>query len=115
MSTHHHNFDGQYEFAGKAKTWSLIGIVIGVVTILLGLLLSTERTFANLLLMGYYFTSVCMAGVFFCALQYVAQAGWSASLLRVPQAFAKTLWIAAPVLILIVILGLSFSHSVVNE
>jgi len=115
MSTHHHNFDGQYEFAGKAKTWSLIGIVIGVVTILLGLLLSTERTFANLLLMGYYFTSVCMAGVFFCALQYVAQAGWSASLLRVPQAFAKTLWIAAPILILIVILGLSFSHSVVNE
>jgi hypothetical protein len=92
----HNNFDGQYEFLGKAKTWSLIGIVVGVIVLQVGFLTGqAERTFANLLLMGYYFTCVCMAGVFFCAVQYVAQAGWSASILRIPQAFAKTLPIAA--------------------
>jgi hypothetical protein len=112
----HNSFDGQYEFLGKAKTYSLVAIVIGVLVVAGGFLThEAERTFANLLLMGYYFTCVCMAGVFFCAVQYVAQAGWSASILRIPQAFAKTLPIAAIILIVIVIAGLFITHEGVNE
>lgn len=112
----HNNFDGQYEFTGAAKTWSLAGIVVGIVVILAGFLVGqAERTFANLLLMGYYFTCVCMAGVFFCAVQYVAQAGWSVALLRVPQAFAKNLWIAAIILIVIILAGLSLTQHAHNE
>src|ERR1700733_10796092 len=101
-----HSFDEQFQFQGKAKTWSLILIVIGLIGILAGFALGDgERTFANLLLMGYYFTCVCICGVLFCAIQYVAQAGWSASILRVPQAFAKALPIAAIVLLVIIGLG----------
>ncbi len=114
MGTHNqhtHNFTQQYEFSGKAKTWSLIAIVIGIVAIAYGFLLDpaenhVERTFANLLLMSYYFTCVCAAGAFFLALQYVSQAGWSAGLLRIPQAFAKVLPIAAVILIIICLSGL---------
>ena len=71
MGTHNHtthNFSEQFEFSGKAKTWSLIAILIGVLAIAYGFLLDpheahrAERTFANLLLMGYYFTCVCAAG-----------------------------------------------------
>ena len=88
----HNNFDERFEFTGSVKTWSLIAIVVGVLVVLLGFVTGAgERTFDNLLLNGYYFTCVCIAGVVFCALQYVAQAGWSASLLRVPQAFIKVL------------------------
>ena len=29
----HNSFNEQFEFTGKAKTWSLIAIVIGVVSI----------------------------------------------------------------------------------
>src|SRR4051812_19803982 len=98
----HNSFEEQFEFSGQAKTLSLAAIVIGVITIAGGFLTGHgERTFANLLLMGYYFACVCTAGVFFCALQYVAQAGWSASLLRVPQAFARVLPIAAVILLVI--------------
>ncbi|OCX51060.1 quinol:cytochrome C oxidoreductase [Mucilaginibacter sp. PPCGB 2223] len=112
----HNNFDQKFEFAGKAKTLSLAGIAIGVVAIALGFATGAiERTFANMLLMGYYFACVCMAGIFFCAVQYVAQAGWSASLIRIPQAFAKTLPIAAVVLIAIVLAGLNMTHTVTNE
>jgi hypothetical protein len=111
----HNSFDEQYVFAGKAKTWSLIAIVVGVITIALGFLTNTERTFANLLLMGYYFTCVCAGGVMFCAIQYAAQAGWSASILRVPQAFGKILPIAALILIIIVVSGLSMKHTITNE
>ncbi|WP_207533847.1 quinol:cytochrome C oxidoreductase [Desertivirga arenae] len=116
---HTHNFSQQFEFAGKAKSWSLIAIVIGVIAIAYGFLLDpheehAQRTFANLLLMGYYFTCVCAAGAFFLALQFVAQAGWSAGLLRVPQAFARVLPIAAVVLVVIVAAGL-LTHNLYEQ
>jgi len=111
-----HSFDERFVFQGKAKTWSLIMIAIGVIGIAYGFLSgSGERTFANLLLMGYYFTCVCICGIFFCALQYVAQAGWSASILRVPQAFAKVLPIAAVILLVIICAGLFTTHPGLNE
>ena len=111
----HNSFDEQYQFTGKVKTWSLIAIVIGVITVLAGFLTHHEqRTFSNLLLMGYYFTCVCAAGVMFCAIQYAAQAGWSASILRVPQAFGKVLPIAALILVIIVVAGLNITHTVVD-
>ena len=95
MGTHHYNLSEQFEFTGKVKILSIVGIVIGILTIAYGLFFNSdhithERTFANLLLMGYYFACVCMSATFFLAIQFVAQAGWSASILRVPQAMAKT-------------------------
>jgi hypothetical protein len=122
MGTHNHtthNFNEQFEFSGKAKTWSIVAILIGVLSIAYGFLLDkselhNERTFANLLLMGYYFTCVCAAGTFFIALQFVAQAGWSAGLLRIPQAFAKVLPIASIVLITIILAGL-LSHNLYQQ
>jgi hypothetical protein len=110
------SFDEQIEFKGKAKTWSLVFIALGIIGIAYGFLSgSGERTFANLLLMGYYFTCVCICGVFFCAVQYVAQAGWSASVLRIPQGFARVLPIAAVVFIVIVCAGLFTTHTGPNE
>ncbi|WP_353131787.1 quinol:cytochrome C oxidoreductase [Pseudopedobacter sp.] len=114
MGTHNHthNFSEQFEFSGKAKTYSLVAILIGIVAIAYGFLTENgsnhhaERTFANLLLMGYYFTCVCAAGTFFLAVQYVAQAGWSAGLIRIPQAFSKVLPIASIILIIIAAAGL---------
>lgn len=114
MGTHNHthNFSEQFEFSGKAKTYSLAAILIGIVAIAYGFLTENgtnhhaERTFANLLLMGYYFTCVCAAGTFFLAVQFVAQAGWSAGLIRIPQAFSKILPIASIILIIIAAAGL---------
>ncbi len=120
MGTHNHNhtpdLTERFEFSGKVKTWSLIAILIGIAAIAYGFLTDhTERTFANLLLMAYYVTCVCAAGTFFLAVQYIAQAGWSASLLRIPQAFAKVLPYAALILIAICIAGLFTTHTVTEE
>jgi hypothetical protein len=108
----HNSFDERYVFEGKAKTWSLIAIAIGVLSVVLGFVVNADRTFSNLLLMGYYFTCVCTAGALFCAIQYVAQAGWSASMIRVPQAFAKILPIAAVILLVIIGAGIFTTHTV---
>ncbi|MDB5011301.1 MAG: quinol:cytochrome oxidoreductase [Mucilaginibacter sp.] len=112
----HNSFDERFEFTGNVKTWSLIAIVIGILVIALGFITNQgERTFDNLLLMGYYFTCVCIAGVFFCAIQYVAQAGWSVAILRIPHAFIKVLPYAAAILIAIIVAGLFLTHTGVSE
>ena len=99
---HTHNFTEQFTFSGKLKTWTLIAIVVGILATAFGLLTGQqERTFANLLLMAYYFTCVCATGLFFLALQYVAQAGWATGLLRIPQAMSKVLPIASLVLFVV--------------
>ncbi|HLR50597.1 MAG TPA: hypothetical protein VK076_08495 [Candidatus Sphingobacterium stercoripullorum] len=110
--SHHneYNFGEQYRFAGIAKTLSLVAIALGVIAIAFGLFSSesiiVERTYANLLLMGYYFACVCAAGTFFVALQLVTQSGWSAGMLRIPQAMSSILPIAAGLLLVIMVMGL---------
>jgi hypothetical protein len=110
-----YSLNERYVFEGRAKTWSLIAILLGVVCTALGFFVNAERTFSNLLLMGYYFTGVCAAGAVFCAIQYVAQAGWSAAMIRVPQAFAKVLPVAGILLVVIIAAGMFMTHQVVDE
>ena len=110
------NFDQTFVFTGKAKTWSLAMIALGIIGITYGFLTgSAERTFANLLLMGYYLVSICLFGVCFCAIEYISQSGWSVSILRIPQVFAKILPISALVLLLIISAGIFTTHSGKNE
>lgn len=112
MGTHNHhhdyNFSERYNFAGTAKIVSLVAIVVGVATIAYGLLTdgNAMRTYSNLLLMGYYFTCVCAAGAFFVALQLVTQSGWSAGMIRIPQAMSSMLPIASVLLFVIMVLGI---------
>ncbi|MEE1884161.1 quinol:cytochrome C oxidoreductase [Pedobacter flavus] len=116
MATHQYNLSEQFEFTGKAKTLSIVAIVVGLIAIGYGFSDKSmhERTFANLLLMSYYFACVCMSGAFFLAIQYVAQAGWSASILRVPQAMAKILPLASIILLLVMGLGL-YTHNLYHH
>lgn len=119
MGTHELNFSEQYSFTGKIKLLSIVGIVIGIATIVYGLFLNHdhithERTFANLLLMSYYFACVCMSAAFFLAVQYVAQAGWSAAILRVPQAMSANLPFAVIILIAVMGFGL-YTHNLYHH
>ncbi|MCI0920874.1 quinol:cytochrome C oxidoreductase [Sphingobacterium rhinopitheci] len=119
MGTHNHhhdyNFSERYNFAGTAKIVSLLAIVAGVAVIAYGLMTGeTMRTFANLLLMGYYFTCVCAAGAFFVGLQMVTQSGWSAGLIRIPQAMATVLPIAS-IILLIIAAGGIYSHTLYHH
>lgn len=119
MGTHNHhhdyNFSERYNFAGTAKLVSLLAIVAGVVVIAYGLMTGeTMRTYANLLLMGYYFTCVCAAGAFFVGLQMVTQSAWSVGFIRIPQAMAMVLPIASVVLLIIAAGGI-YSNTLYNH
>ncbi len=111
------NFDltQKYEFSASAKRWTLIMMAIGVLSIVYGLFSGyAERTFANLLLNSYYVIGVCLAGAFFVAVQYVANAGWPTAIIRIPSAFSVVLPYAAIVLVIIVVAGL-FSHNLYHH
>jgi len=64
------------------------------------------RLFSNLLLCSYYLVWMGLAGLFFVAVQYLSNAGWSTGLLRIPLAFSGVLPVAAVILIAVITGGL---------
>jgi hypothetical protein len=53
-----------------------------------------KRLFTNLWINNIYFTGLAIIGLFFVAIQYATQAGWSAGMKRIPLAMAHWLPIA---------------------
>jgi hypothetical protein len=72
--------------------------------VLFGLRWDPGRTWPNLLLNGFYMTSLALSGLVFLATQKAAGARWSAGLRRIPEALMLTLPVAS-VLMLSVFLG----------
>ena len=48
---------------------------------------------------------MALCAAFFVAVQYVARAGWSVNILRVPEAMMTWLWVAMPIMLIIVLAG----------
>ena len=65
---------------------------------------ATTRIFANLLVAGYFFLMISLAALFWYAIQYVANAGWSAAIKRVPEAVMT--FIPVPLIVILVVLFL---------
>jgi hypothetical protein len=59
---------------------------IGVGTIAFGLITDRQTTWANYLIVNYYFFSLAMGGAFFFVLQSISQSGWSSAFKRVSEA-----------------------------
>jgi len=51
----------------------------------------THRLFTDLWINNVYFIGLAIIGVFFFAVQYAAQAGWSSALIRIPLSFGSWL------------------------
>ena len=60
-----------------------------------------HRLYSNLWINVVYFLGISISAIFFVAIQYVSQAGWSAGILRVPLAIGRWL-LPGSVLMLIV-------------
>jgi hypothetical protein len=110
------SLDEEFEFTGEAKRRLLIGGGIGVALVALGAFLVSAgigehahkvvegvgeaagqegghhtytwmtRFWANVWLNSVYFTGISVIGMFFLSYNYLAQAGWSAAIKRIPEA-----------------------------
>lgn len=65
----------------------------------------TTRVYLSLLINGYFILLLGVCGLFFFALQYIANAGWSAALLRIPQAISTILPVGAIIVLIVFILA----------
>ncbi|MBI5008655.1 MAG: hypothetical protein HZB98_03180, partial [Bacteroidia bacterium] len=70
-------------------------IVIGAASFLAGLFSDSQRTWANYLIINYYFLSLAMGAAFFYTLQSISQSGWSSAFKRIPEAMMAYIPFAA--------------------
>jgi hypothetical protein len=112
------NLDQKFDFTAPLKKSIITVLVIGAVILAIGIITNMmggghdhaeeagghayhwyKRLYANLWINNVYFTGIAIIGVFFFALQYAAQAGWSTGILRIPLSFGNWLPIAAVLMI----------------
>jgi hypothetical protein len=74
-------------------------VAVGLGAVVFGLVTAPERTWPNLLLDGFYVTSLAVAAIFFLATQRLTGARWSAGLRRIPEAFMLAMPVAAPLML----------------
>lgn len=104
----------EYKFEGKLKTASIILMVIGVVALVGGFITDDsdhhQRWWANLLVNGFFYFAIALGALFFYALQYAAEVGWSAYLKRFFEAMFAFLPIGSAVIIVVLIAGQLHMH-----
>ena len=92
----------------RTGSWALI--LFGASAATYGLYAAPDRTWPNLLLNGFYFTSLALSAALFLATQRLTGARWSASLRRIPEAFMMALPVAA-VLMMMLFFGRDILYS----
>jgi len=77
------------------KIITLLMAAIGAVTIIMGLITDHQTTWANYLIVNYYFFSLAMGAAFFFVIQSISQSGWSSAFKRVSEAMMSYIPFAA--------------------
>jgi len=65
----------------------------------------TTRIWTSLLIASYYLFIVSLAALFFIVVQYIANAGWSAAIKRVPEAIATFIPVAFIILLAVIVVA----------
>ena len=94
-----------YVFKTRGRMIAGLMIIIGLVTVIAQFVTDYTQTWPNLLMNNYFFMIIALGSTFFLAVQYVAEVGWSAVIKRVLEAISRYLWVAAPIMILILFFG----------
>lgn len=68
------------------KIVTLTLISVGVFTFIFGIISHPQLTWANYLIVNYYFLSLAMGGLFFLVIQNISQSGWSSAFQRISEA-----------------------------
>jgi hypothetical protein len=83
-----------YRLPTKAVLLFLSMAILGGVTLAVGLFLTPQRTWINVLLVSYYLVGLGLGGLLLVSLHYVTGARWSLPLRRVPEAMTGVLPVA---------------------
>ena len=87
----------------KAKNISMALMAIGLMALIFGFVSNPHGAWPALLFNTYFYLGISVFAVFFVALQYVAEAGWSIALKRVPEAIMGALPIFSGIMLFIMV------------
>jgi len=104
----------RFIFSKKLKTISLVLILIGLISGVMAYMADTHRFWANILFSNYFFMILALGAAFWMALQYIAEAGWSAAFKRVPESISCYLGPAFLFMLALVLLGLKYVYPWAN-
>jgi hypothetical protein len=99
----------EFTFSSKAKTFSLILIAIGVVTVLINFF--TDHSdhhnlfWSNLLFNSFFFFSIAVGALFFMVLSYATESGWTVLIKRIQEGIIHFLLPSALVLFIVFAAG----------
>lgn len=94
-----------YTFSSRTRNICFLLMGIGLISLLGGFITDSHRAWPNLLLNAFFFTAIALGALFFIAVQYAAEAGWSATIKRPMEAVASYLPYGSIILGLVVILS----------
>jgi len=104
----------RFVFSKKLKTISFVLMAIGLISGILAYTADTHRFWANILFSNYYFLILALGAAFWLALQYIAEAGWSAAFKRVPESISCYVMPAFIFMALLVLVGLKYVYPWAN-
>ena len=87
----------------KAKNLSMALMAIGLIALIFGFITNAHGAWPALLFNTYFYLGISVFAVFFVAMQYVAEAGWSIELKRVPEAIMAALPVFSIIMLFIML------------
>lgn len=95
----------------KAKNLSMALMAIGLIALIFGFVSNPHGAWPALLFNTYFYLGISVFAVFFVAMQYVSEAGWSIVLKRVPEAIMGALPVFSAIMLLIMVASIMhFNH-----
>lgn len=103
----------QYILSSRARIVTIILMVIGLVSIVLGYMnMEHDRFWSNLLINGLFFTFVGLGALFFIALQYATEAAWSMMVRRIYEALTAYIPFGLGILAIVMLAGSLHWHHI---
>ena len=87
----------------KAKNLSMALMAVGLIALIFGFVSNPHGAWPALLFNTYFYLGISVFAVFFVAMQYVAEAGWSIVLKRVPEAIMAALPVFSIIMLFIMV------------
>jgi hypothetical protein len=98
-----------FTFSKRARSISMALIVLGALATLIGIFGDGsphhQRTWANVLITGFFFLGIALGSLFFYALQNATETGWTVLVKRVYEGIIGFLPIAAVVMVIVLAAG----------
>lgn len=115
----------EFTFPRRTKSITFGMMAIGLIALIIGFFVEPEaaghgghghgghtRWWANILVCGFFFFAVALGALFFYALQYATETGWSSQIKRIFEAMAQYIPIGLGVIVIVLLAGAFHVHHI---